>query len=313
MSTAHWEAYYRGGGLVTCPTGPDANYTLEAREVWLEFFGALPDGARIVDIGTGNGPIPLIAKDVASSSARHFEIHGVDLAQIAPVRDVPGGERLFGGIQFHPGTSAERLPFEAESVDAVSGQYVLEYCELPRTLSEVARVLKQGGCAQFITHHGGSVVLRNAEATFAQFQLLFEDLQLFRKLRRLVDQHREAPGTARRQWADAQSAVRVVDSAITARRFDQPILPMARDTAERILRGLRSEPASRLHADIDQAERELRNSWRRLQDLQRGALDDEGVSRVVATAAAAGLACVARLPLVHDAANVIGWRLAFRK
>ena len=65
MSVEHWETYYRGGGLVTCPTGPDGNYSLEIRDAWVEFYTDVPDGARVLDVGTGNGAI--VRRSMAAS------------------------------------------------------------------------------------------------------------------------------------------------------------------------------------------------------------------------------------------------------
>jgi ubiquinone/menaquinone biosynthesis C-methylase UbiE len=313
MSVEHWETYYRGGGLVTCPTGPDSNYTLEARDVWVEFFASLPDGARIVDLGTGNGPIPLIAKDVAAAAGRSFEIHGVDLAQIAPERDVADGAMLFAGIRFHPGTSAERLPFESASVDAVTGQYALEYTDVPRVMAEVSRVLAPGSRAQFITHHRESVVVINAGPTFRQFEVLFEETRLLRKLRRFLESERGGGGKARAAARDLESAMREAESVQSHTTFSQPALAMALDAARQVLAARSAAPPAQLQARIDGAERELRGAFRRLQDLTRCALGADDVARYSELAIQAGLQPEAPAPLLHLGRNLIGWRLTFQK
>ena len=105
MSVEHWEAYYRGGAISTCPIGLDANYTLDIRDAWVEFFAYFPSGARILDVGTGNGAVALIARDAATAAGTQLEIHGSDLALIDPPRQVRGGETMFGGITFHPGVA----------------------------------------------------------------------------------------------------------------------------------------------------------------------------------------------------------------
>jgi len=313
MSLEHWETYYRGGGLVTCPTGPEPNYTREAREVWVEFFGELPDGARIVDVGTGNAPIPLIARETAEARGVSFDIHGVDLAQIDPVRHVPGGAKLFAGIRFHPGVAADRLPFETASVHAVTGQYAIEYFDAAASLGEAARVLLPGGRAQFVTHHRRSVVLANSEPTFRQFRVLFEDTRLLRRLRRFLELEREGRDGARSAARELEIAMRSVESLLAAGVGSQPVLAMAFDTARRVLAARRRTPASVLDAGIDRVEQELRGSLHRLQDLERAALDEVGADARVASAAAAGLECISRQELVHAGQHLIGWRLNFRK
>ena len=67
LSLEQWETYYRGGAIATCPMGPDGDYDLEVRQAWVEFFSTLPEGARILDVGTGNGVVALIAAETASA------------------------------------------------------------------------------------------------------------------------------------------------------------------------------------------------------------------------------------------------------
>ena len=186
LKVEHWESYYRGGWLTACPTGPDPNYTLELREIWSDFFASLADGARILDIGTGNGAIAVIARETATKLGRTFDIHGADLAQIDPVRDVAGGARLFADISFHPGVAAEKLPFEAASFAAVSGQYALEYTDMRESLAQVLRVLKPGSGAQFLMHHAGSIVVERARASLRHADAVLMETKIHRKLRRFL-------------------------------------------------------------------------------------------------------------------------------
>ncbi|MEX1993971.1 MAG: class I SAM-dependent methyltransferase [Steroidobacteraceae bacterium] len=209
-SLRHWETYYRGGALASCPLGSYAHYTLELRDAWVEFFSALPDGARVLDIGTGNGAIALIASQAAAALAKRFEIHGTDLARIDPVRDVADGVHLFAGIRFHAGIATESLPFESASFDAVSGQYALEYTAVDRTLAEIHRVLKPGGGAQFVLHHVDSIVARNARESLAHSALVLEDTNILRRLRRHLEAERRSPAVARKTRADLAAALQTL-------------------------------------------------------------------------------------------------------
>ena len=223
------------------------------------------------------------------------------------------GARLFAGIRFHPGTSAERLPFESASVDAVSGQYALEYTDVPRVLAEVSRVLAPGGRAQFVTHHRDSVVLENAGPTFRQFEVLFEETRLLRKLRRFLELERGGGERARAAGRDLESAMRAVETVLSVTSFNQPALAMALDTARQVLAARRSTPTTQLEARIDGVDRELRGALRRLQDLDRCALDPDAVARYSQLASEAGLRPEEPMPLLHLGRNLIGWRLVFRK
>ena len=76
-----WEDFWRSGRIVSCPTDSTDGYTGNVKATWEEFFTSLPDGARLLDVGTGNGALPLSALVGARWRWASFEGHGVDLAR----------------------------------------------------------------------------------------------------------------------------------------------------------------------------------------------------------------------------------------
>lgn len=307
-SLRHWEAYYRGGALASCPLRPDAGYSQELRDVWVEFFSALPDGARILDVGTGNGAIALIAAQAAAAAAMRFEIHGTDLAQIDPARDVPEGARLFAGIRFHPQVATESLPFESGSFDGVSGQYSLEYTKVDRALHEIHRVLKPGGRAQFILHHADSVVARNARESLAHTALVLQDTKVLRKLRRFADAEQRSSPAMRGARNDLNEALGILDVA-AARSRNALTLHVALDAVHKLLDARRSLSVAALGREIDRFESELRAAGRRLEDLLRCGQTQEDMQRIAVLAAAEGFEMRELNPQFHAASNLVGWRL----
>jgi ubiquinone/menaquinone biosynthesis C-methylase UbiE len=143
LSLEHWEAYYRTGALATCPTTPEGGYDQEVRDAWVEFFTDLPETASVLDIGTGNGVVPLIALETETTLGRRYEIHATDLARIDPKRNLRDGQKRLAGIEFHAGVATERLPFESSSFDAVSGHYALEYTQIDAAFAEIFRVFER--------------------------------------------------------------------------------------------------------------------------------------------------------------------------
>ena len=312
MSVEHWEAYYRGGAIATCPMGPSSTYTLELRDLWLAFFAALDDGARILDIGTGNGAIALLAKEAATAAGVHFEIHGADLATIDPPRHVPNGNALFEGIVFHPGMPAERLGFPDGHFDAVSGQYALEYTDVERALAELRRVLKPGGRAQFVLHHAQSVLIRNARESLAQAALVLEDTRILRKLRRHATAERESAAAARATWGELSAAATRLQQAAAASASPH-LLHVVIDGVQKLL-GLRPQlGAAAFEREVDRFERDVRAGVRRLQDLVGCSQSAEQMEALVATARRHGFECEAAEPQHHAGENLVGWRLALAR
>jgi SAM-dependent methyltransferase len=309
MTVEHWEVYYRGGAIASCPMGPETSYTLELRDLWISFFASLKDGARALDLGTGNGAIVLLAKEAASGSGRRFEIHGSDLAAIDPARYVPNGARLFEGITFHPGMPAERLAFDDASFDAVTGQYALEYSDTAKSLAEVRRVLRPAGRALFVLHHEQSALIGNARESLAQGALVLEETKILRKLRRHAAAERESAAAARATWAELSAdATRLQQAA--ARSGAPHLLHVVIDGVQKLL-GLRRElGAAGFEREVDRFERDVRAGVRRLQDLVDRAQSAEQMDATVAIARRVGFQCSGAEPQYHARENLVGWRLA---
>ena len=312
MTVEHWEAYYRGGAIATCPMGPDTTYTLELRDLWLAFFAAIDDGGRVLDVGCGNGAIALLAKEAATAVGRHFEIHGADLASIDPPRHVPNGAALFAGIEFHAGMPCERLAFEAGAFDAVSGQYALEYTDTPRSLAEIRRVLRPGGRALFIMHHQHSVLIRNARESLAQGALVLEETRILRKLRRHAVAERQSEAAARATWAELSAATTALSQA-AARSISPHLLHVVIDGVQKLLGVRREMGLAGFEREVDRFEREVRSGVRRLQDLVGCAQSEEQMAATVATARRIGFDCGPAEPQRHAAENLVGWRLALSR
>jgi SAM-dependent methyltransferase len=311
-SLQHWEAYYRGGTLASCPTGPGSGYTEELHDVWVEFFSGLPAGARILDIGTGNGAVPLIAKMCATAAGRHFEIHGTDLARIDPVRDVRDGASLFADIQFHAQVATEELPFEASSFDAVSGQYALEYSHVERAFGEIHRVLAPGGRAQFVLHHADSVVAHNARVSLQQATLVLEETMILRRLRRHLEAGRRSPSAVRRIHEELEGALHALSQAAGQAR--NPLMLDVTIDAVRKLADARGRLApAALAREVDRFENDVRASVRRLQDLVRCCQTEAAMREIVQLAERVGLLVGAMNPQFQAGSNLVGWRLQTRK
>jgi SAM-dependent methyltransferase len=312
MSLRHWENYYRGGALTSCPVGGGIGYTKELKDVWVKFFSGFPDGARILDVGTGNGAVALIARQAAEAAGKHYEIHGTDLAQIDPIRYVKDGERLFAGIRFHPMVATEHLPFEASSFEAVSGQYALEYTAIDRALRDIYRVLKSGGLAQFILHHAESIVTRNALESLSQSALVLEESKILRKLRRHLEAERRTGSAARRTWDDLGAALELLERA-AARSHNPLTLRITIDAVGKLLATGRQLSAAALDREIDRFETDFRAAVRRLEDLVRCGQSGTDMQRIVELAVAGGFGLLEMAVQLHAGEQLVGWRLRLAK
>src|SRR3546814_1386493 len=82
---AAWSRYWKQDVLHSLPGSFSGNYAGRIERFWLDSFAALGSGQRMLDIATGNGPIPQLAcTHCAGRAAGMPRIDAIDLAQVAP-------------------------------------------------------------------------------------------------------------------------------------------------------------------------------------------------------------------------------------
>ncbi len=186
-SSDDWDLYWAHGYLTSCANAFPGNYEGQIRAVWEQFFAELDSGARLLDLATGNGAIALLAANYAIANQRNFEIHGIDRARINPAAAWQGDPAVLeAGAASGARPAAERTGFPAAHFSAVTGQYALEYTDIPATLKELARILAPGGRGRFVMHHPDSVVIQTGREETGHGELLFRDTHLFEKAEALL-------------------------------------------------------------------------------------------------------------------------------
>jgi ubiquinone/menaquinone biosynthesis C-methylase UbiE len=314
-----WSRYWQAGALHSCGGAFGGNYEGATASFWRGQFERVPDGGRVVDLGTGNGAIPLLARQAATELGRRFDIHGVDAAAIDPAAALADGARAFAGIRFHAGTSATQLPFPDASVALACGQYALEYMPREAAVAEVARVIGRAGRAAFVLHSRDSALLETTAEQLAHCRLLFEDSVVFGRAR-LMGEVLAAATTPeqRRALADdprAQSlrhelneaAGMVVDRVETART--PALLQTALGAISATLQAAAQLGPEGVAEHLHRHERALRDEWDRLCDLDEAALDPAQAEALRARFVAAGYGATVLGHLDHAPGQRLGWTL----
>lgn len=311
MSSEHWQAFLQSGALASCPTSEFGTYDQELEQGWREFFGSLSDEARVLDIGTGNGPILLIAKRVAKENGRRMELHGADRAAIDPPRFVKGPSDQYDGIVFHPCRPTERLTFPAAFFDAVTGQYALEYGVAQQSVAEVARVLKPQGLARFVVHHDSSVVVNNAREASQHALWILNELKVYRRLEQFLHMERIKSKEVDRAFSRLEEVGQKMVQALQAAPHSH-ILRVTLEAVQNFLdiRG-RTHPTT-LNHQVQSKQQALESALARMQDLLQHACSVEQVDYLESCAREFGLE-VAPRSLQHHGPNLVGWILQWRR
>ena len=141
---------------------------------WRAFFAGLPDGARILDLCTGNGAAALIA---AEGGALARSSPSTRPRSIRPPSS-PATPRKSPRSRFVPETDVEALPFPDGGFGAVISQYGIEYSDLDKSLPEAVRMLAPGGRLRFVVHAADGVVAADARTVIADADLLLDEIDL---------------------------------------------------------------------------------------------------------------------------------------
>jgi len=306
-----WEDFWRSGRIVSCPTDSTQGYTGNVRIAWEEFFGALPSGARLLDVGTGNGALPLIALDVARNRSAAFEVHGIDLARIDPRRVVPDGPRLFEDAVFHAGVRAEAMPFTDGYFHAVAGQYALEYTQREVALREIRRVMSAGAPARFVLHHASSIVVTIAHESLSHAHELEERAAAFTDLREYAAAERMDANRAARLHARIMERTQLLHG-LAARSKGSQLLADMLPALGKLFELRQRLPASEFAQAVDRSYRAFKAGEQRLREMIDAALDEPAMRRIADQAQDAGFRDVRFAPLIQDADILVGWQLDMR-
>lgn len=212
-----WTHYWQTGELNSClvaQTGEDGDIPVYD-EAWRLFFGALEKGAKILDIGTGNGAVARSAFETGKRLGLDFEVHGVDAASVQP--DV-ADTKSAGNIQFRSGVAMETLPFDDACFDCVVSQYAIEYSEIERSVDSVSRVLKAGGNARFILHSTDSVPVQGSREELDALIEIFDDMKLGRLLRKMLVVRSENPALIEHTDKRALKAIQRLEGVVESPR-----------------------------------------------------------------------------------------------
>ena len=148
--TDAWTSYWRSGPGTSCISTPDVEVRLAG--IWNAHTDALHDGARLLDLATGNGTVA--RKVAARALERRIRLHitAVDSAAIDPPAFAADPAQLFRHIEFQGGVRLEALPFTDGHFDSVVSQFGFEYADESQAAAEATRVLAPGGLLRFVVH-----------------------------------------------------------------------------------------------------------------------------------------------------------------
>lgn len=141
------------------------------RAAWNNFIADLPEGARVLDLATGDGRVLRWMLEQRSD----LSLTGIDLAPTLP--PAPAGTTTQGGV------AMEKLPFGDASFGAVVSQFGFEYGDPGKVAAEIARVLAPGGKVGLMVHRGDGPILEHNRQRRSELLWALKEKGVARKAR----------------------------------------------------------------------------------------------------------------------------------
>ncbi|MYE24705.1 MAG: class I SAM-dependent methyltransferase [Gammaproteobacteria bacterium] len=171
LGAEEWATYWQKGTITTFHGRFAGNYDGAVREYWQGLFSALPAGAAILDLATGNGALALLAQQHSAREGLGHKVTGIDYADIDPPKQFSGKAfaRHLRAIDFRGRARLEDTGLDTASFDLAISQFGFEYGEPEAAAREVARVLKpKVSTFAAMLHHAESAIIRQAKDGLAQ-------------------------------------------------------------------------------------------------------------------------------------------------
>lgn len=318
----HWSKYWHTAGVLNSFAEGDANsgYTGELKKFWEKALEQAPQGATIVDLGTGNGALALVANDHGIVHQKDFVVHGIDAASIDPVKQFeksPATAKKLKKITFHSETAIEKMPFEANSVDVFIGQFAFEYATRNAALKAVLKALKPGGQMTLMMHHSSSELVKNSKVGADVLDYILNQSPLFQQADLLIDLASQAiPQLGEQGWAEF-SHNRVLTQSIQwsmqmlQEKFAKPAeQSYVNDVVRRIARIFEALNGNNLQAckqTLAQEYHTLNDHRLRLHDQLNAALTKKDATALVKAAEKDG--AKAEVGIFEHDGNPFGWTL----
>lgn len=289
-TTGPWSRLWDMGVLHSCANGIQGNYDGAILEFWQRQFDNLDDFSRVVDIGTGNGALLLLARESSMVRGIKLDMHGIDIADINPAQSIPDGKNRFAGIHFHPNTSACQLPFADGEVDMVCSQFGFEYVPREAAIQEIMRVVHERSRISLITHSTDSVIADVAGPQLEACAFLLHECPIIKQARAMVSilSHAAATQNTHGKASSLESENQRINFNRSAGKLADEIerLPQAlvlKNAATQIRTALQTAGKSLPQAELilEQLTINLEDEQTRLRQLQSALLSDTELEALV--------------------------------
>jgi ubiquinone/menaquinone biosynthesis C-methylase UbiE len=311
LSPTQWTGYWHEDAHINS-FGLE-NYNDEVALFWQQQLKA-ENYQSILDLACGNGAISWLANDILNKEKSTTSIIGIDFSDIRPFEQLNRQASDYPMLSFVGNTKLESLPFEDNSHDAAISQYGVEYSSLKDSIAELSRVLKPTSKIHFIVHGFDSDIVTSSIHSLKQYEIIFKELQQhveFLKLDKIIGAEtnfaklRINPAYIA-QLEVIQKKMFLIDHVVKNGKSVAALVNYVLRLNEYFSEEAIAKGPNGRTAAIERAGKSLADYIRRIKDLEKIALSEQGINELTALLESHGFK-VARLDVLkHGELNNAG-------
>lgn len=162
-----WSIYWSADRLHSCVASSTDSDQKVLDDIWADFAADLSPDAKVLDLATGNGAVPVALLKAQPLLA----ITAVDRADIDPTNYVKDKPELTS-VTFLGSTDVNKLDLDDEVFAAVTSQFGVEYAGLFDASLKALDFLNDQGKFAFIIHHADSELIASSAIRQAELSNL---------------------------------------------------------------------------------------------------------------------------------------------
>ena len=287
-----WQHFWSHAGATRCV--PDSQPALSlTSSCWREFARNVASGGRVLDLGTGRG---YVLHEIGAERS-DLVLVGVDAVRSLPLQHT--------GLHLRLGVSIEALPFADDEFDALCSQFGFEYSDVEAAAPEVARVLRPGGKLRFLIHHAQGIVVRQSARRKAALEWALDESGILEKAAELVGSVESLSRATAATWREATAHAR-------AQSRDPVAGEVAAAVRQLVLAG-EEQWTLRFGRPLASLVHQARNELTILAAIERAAMDDPRIQRLLALLGSAGLETTQPRVLTLESDTPFGWLIEATK
>ena len=291
QNAASWTNYWQAQVRDAFAASEAEDEALQA--LWHAWFLDWRPGDRVLDVGCGNGALAHTLGNFADAHRRSFSYVGIDQAALSDIKR-PSFEYL--QTELAGGMPAETAAFPVASFDRVVSQFGFEYCDVATVAEKIHGWLADGGTVSMLLHTRDSALSSEVRYTLEQMRMA-EESALLIAVARLLSRLDEVGGPAHTDptsvnlrelinhtCRELETKAAGLPNPVFLKRFVSLCLGVFDARRAQI------PPSIRL-ANLTLLSTELIHHKARLEQQQRVALDEAGLTRLGNLLAAQGFRC----------------------